>query len=64
MDIVYRTRDLAEAAFLYTCCKKLIDHNEDDGKVWFVFENKADCEKLAQASLGKDATVNAKGALR
>lgn len=60
MNSIYRTRDLAEAAFLYTCHKKLIGHNEDNGKVWFVFENKADCEKLAQSFWGKEATVNAK----
>ena len=60
MDKTYRTKDLALAAFLYVSNKKLSGLEEDNGKFLFVFNGKADCEKLTDAFWRKEAMVNAR----
>jgi hypothetical protein len=56
----YRTKDLAEAAFLYASRKKLIKLENEEGKFWFVFQGLVSCEKLANSFWRKEARVNAK----
>lgn len=60
MENYYRTKDLAEASFLYASNKKLIRVENDNGKIWFIFDDKASCERLANSFWSKDAIVNAK----
>jgi len=56
----YRTKDLAEAAFLYASSKRLIQVEKDGRICFFVFENKPSCETLANSYWRKEATANAK----
>lgn len=56
----YRTKDLAEASFLYASDKKLVRLDNENGKCWFVFEDKKSCEELSSAFWRKEATINAK----
>ncbi|MBW2044320.1 MAG: hypothetical protein JRI96_05465 [Deltaproteobacteria bacterium] len=56
----YRTKDLAEASFLYASNKKLIRLDNQNGKVWFVFEDKLSCEDLSNTFWRKEAVINAK----
>ena len=60
MKNCYRTKDLAESAFLYASQKKLMHTIRDNGKLWFIFEGKVLCEKLSDSFWRKEATVNAK----
>ena len=60
MKTPYRTKDLAEASFLYASNKKLIQLEKDGSKFWFIFADRVSCEKLADSFWGKEATVNAK----
>lgn len=61
MKSYYRSRDLAESAFLYSSHKKLIKTERDElGRTWFVFEDKAACQQLADAFLQREAIINAK----
>lgn len=59
----YRTKDLYEAAFLYTKGCKLIalDRQGWRAQFWFVFENRKEqeCERLANAYWSGDAEVKA-----
>ena len=56
----YRTKDLPEAALLYSSGKKLINSEKDNGKVWFIFSDRASCEELTNSFWRKEAIVNAK----
>lgn len=56
----YRTKDLSESAFLYASRKRLINTENDNGKVWFIFEDKLSCEELVNSFWRKEASVNAK----
>ncbi len=60
MNNSYRTKDLSEAAFLYASGAKLIKLDNENGRVWFIYADKAQCEKLADSFWSKEATVNAK----
>ena len=60
MNDTYRTKDLSEASFLYASGSKLIKTDNENGKVWFIFFDKAYCEKLANSFWSREATVNAK----
>lgn len=61
MDMdTFRTKDLPIAAFLYASGKRLFESQNDNGKVWFVFNDKATCENLVNSYWRKDASVNAK----
>ena len=60
MDNVLRTRDLAEASFLYASGVKLIQLDNDNGRFWFVFEDKVLCEQLTDSFWRKEAMVDAK----
>jgi len=56
----YRTRDLSEASFLYACRKKLIQLDNDDGRIWFMFNDVDSCQKLADSFWRREASINAK----
>lgn len=60
MKNCYRTKDLSEASFLYAYGKKLIRTENDNGKLWFIFDDKVSCEELANSFWRREATVNAK----
>ena len=62
MDIesCYRTKDIALGAFLYASGKKLIDLKNDNGRSWFVFEDRISCQNLADMFWRKEAMINAK----
>ncbi len=56
----YRVKDLSAAAFLYSSGMKLVRLEKEDGKCWFIFENHAACDELANSYWLKIPTVNAK----
>ena len=56
----YRTKDLPIAAFLYASNKRLFESHKDNGKVWFVFDDKSSCEEMVNSYFRKEASVNAK----
>ena len=56
----YRTKDLSEAAFLYASQARLIKSDSENGKIWFVFDDKGSCEQLSNSFWRKEAVVNAK----
>ncbi len=60
MKNYFRTKDLAEASFLYASSIKLIQLDQDNGRFWFVFEDKDRCEQLTDSFWSKEASVNAK----
>ena len=60
MKNCFRTKDLAEASFLYASGKRLMESIRDDGKVWFLFQDKPSCEELVSSYWRKEASVNAK----
>jgi hypothetical protein len=61
MDMnTYRTKDLPIAAFLYASGKRLFESETDNGKVWFIFNDKASCEEMVNSFYRKEASVNAK----
>lgn len=60
MENYYRTKDLAEASFLYASGVKLIRSETDNGRVWFLFSDKNTCNKLTGSFWGREAMVNAK----
>jgi len=61
MENAYRTKDLAEASFLYASHQKLIRLEEDNnGRYWFIFGDKGQCEELVNQYWRREATVNAK----
>lgn len=60
MNEYYKTRDLAEASFLFTKNQKLISI-EREGKIcWFIFENKHECEELSDQFWFQDALIPSK----
>lgn len=56
----YRTKDLAEASFLYASGERLIGLDNDSGKYWFIFADQGCCEQLISKYWQKEAQVNAK----
>lgn len=56
----YSTKDLSVASFLYASGKKLIHLNKDNGRTWFLFDNRNSCEQLVRSFWAKEALVNAK----
>jgi hypothetical protein len=57
---VYLTKDLYEAAALYSLNKKFVGLKEDSGFYWFQFEDKQGCEQIADGFWSKKINVNAK----
>ena len=60
MDILYRTKDLSEASLLYAKHKRLVKLNNDNGRIWFLFDDRAGCEGLSEAYWRKELDVNAR----
>ena len=60
MNDYFQTKDLSEAAFLYTSGQKLIGLDRNDIKIYFVFQDGEECEKLVSSFWSKEARVNAK----
>lgn len=56
----YRTKDLSESAFLYASKQRLLRLDSEQGRIYFVFENKDSCEELSNSYWRKEASVNAK----
>ena len=56
----YLVKDLYEASFLYAKEIKLLGLRDAGKYLWFVFENKKECESLANDYWSGNATVNAK----
>lgn len=44
----YRTKDLPSASFLVAIGKTLNSIDRENGKCWFVFDDKSSCETLVQ----------------
>lgn len=60
MNEHYKTKDLAEAGFLFTKNQKLISINREGRTCWFVFENKNECERLSHQFFFEDALIPSK----
>lgn len=56
----YRIKDLSLASFLYASGAKLIKLDNQNHRVWFLFDDKPSCERSADSFWRKDAIVNAK----
>ena len=59
-DDVYCTRDLPESAAIYSHHQKLLGLEEEGNHLIFVFQDRKTCEKLANAFLNRELTVDAK----
>jgi len=60
MNEYYKTRDLAEASFLFTKTQELISI-EREGKIcWFIFQDKKQCEELSKQFWFQDALIPSK----
>lgn len=57
---IYKTRDLAEAAMLIVKNMPLADFQREGQICWFVFENKEECQKLANQYYFGEILVNAR----
>lgn len=57
----YLTKDLYEAALLYTCQLRLSRLDRDGPCFWFVFQNRPECERLIKNFWNKEANIDAKG---
>lgn len=60
MSDVFTTRDLAEAAYLYSIGRRMSDCAIDNGTVFFSFERPMECQVDLEEYWRKDAMVNAK----
>ena len=60
MDEDYKTKDLAEASFLFTKKQKLVSINREGKTCWFIFENKNECEELSKKFWFEDALIPSK----
>lgn len=60
MDEYYKTRDLAEASFLFTKNIKLFSIKREGKICWFLFENKKECENLSKQFWFQDALIPSK----
>lgn len=58
---VYQTKDLYEAATLYSLGKIFLGLKQDNGFYWFQFGDLEGCEQIADDFWGKRISVNAKG---
>ena len=56
----YSTKDLGEAAFLYTSGKKLVQAENDNGVFWFIFTDKESCKEMSDSFWSKEAIINAR----
>jgi len=56
----FKTKDLPEAALLFTRSKKLIRLEKDNERFHFVFEDKLACQELIDLFWRKEALVDAK----
>ena len=56
----YRTKDLAEASMLAVKKQKLTTIEKEGRICWFVFENKQECEQLANEYYYGEIFVNAR----
>ncbi len=56
----YKTRDLAESAALLVCKKHLVRIDRMGKVCLFVFENKSDCEQIANDFYFGTLTINAR----
>lgn len=59
-DGQYRTRDLAESAFLLAKGQRLASIDRNGQTCWFIFPDRSNCEKLANDFWFGDSTVPAK----
>jgi len=57
---IYRTKDLSEAALLYASHKKLYELERDNHLIWFIFEDRTDCERLTKSFWRREALIDAK----
>ena len=55
----FRSKDLSESSFLFASGLRLIKTDNENGTIWFVFENKDKCERLSLDFWSKQANVNA-----
>jgi hypothetical protein len=60
MDEHYKTKDLAEAGFLFTKNQRLISINREGKTCWFNFENKNECQELSKQFWFEDALIPSK----
>lgn len=57
---VYLTKDLYEAALLYSLDKKFLGLKQEGNFFWFQFEDKGGCEQIADDFWGRRRSINAK----
>ena len=57
---IYKTKDIFEAAWIYSNDKKLLNLDPDGKYFWFVFEGQKDCEILSSQYWAQEATGNVK----
>lgn len=60
MNEYYRTRDLAEASFLFTKSQELVSIDREGKICWFLFQNKEQCEELSKQFWFQDALIPSK----
>lgn len=61
-DDIYKTKDLACSALLYASNQKLLrlERHGNSNQFYFVFSDKAQCEKLVTSYWQGDIVINAK----
>jgi hypothetical protein len=59
MKNTYQTKDLYEAAFLYSCRIKLLGLEGENNYYWFVFENKSLADEMAYKYWQREGLVEA-----
>lgn len=57
---IYKTKDLAEASMLVVKKQKMTTIEREGRICWFIFSNRADCEKLANEYYYGEIQVNAR----
>jgi len=57
---IYLTKDLYEAALLYSLDKKFLGLKQEGSFYWFQFEDKEECKLVADDFWSKKVQVNAK----
>ena len=60
MENIYRTKDLYESSYLYACHKKLLQLDRENGRCWFIFQDKQSCQSLIDSYWRREAKIDAK----
>jgi len=55
----FETKDLQIASLLYAVGTPFVRVHRDRGVCWFIFENKADCDRLQRQYYARSAPIDA-----